>query len=557
MKRLFILLTLILSCLLMGVMLASCSDEETDAEGGVGSEDKVEACVHSFGKWVVLKEENCTEDGYRERYCFYCDEKLSEVIPAIQHNWTEATCTTVKTCSNCLLTEGVLAEHTPVTLKAVKQTCSKEGLTEGVQCKVCEKILVAQEVIPMHTRTVIEGKPSTCEETGLTDGEKCTKCKAILVPQQVISKCEPVTYEGLKSTCVEFGLTKGAYCSCKKCQKILSGHATIPLIDHTYNKDGICTLCNNKKPTNNINYSSDYGELTASVISSNASGDIIISSTYGNMNVVTVISSSAFKNKEITSVVIPNTIETIGQSAFANCEKIKTVTFTSDTAITFIGSGAFSDCTLLENFVIPNTVTSIGVDAFKNCAALIKEEKGVYYVGDWVIGYNKEATEISLRDTTVGIADNAFEGCSITKLTLPSSVKYIGANAFKNCTTLESINIPSGVTKISDYAFYGCKALTAITLPEGVESIGQYAFYGCAAIKTLTIPANVSFIGAFSFKGCFGLTEVTFDNFAGWYTVKGDSEAAIYVNVSEENPERLNLDYTSYQWVRKAVEQGE
>ena len=558
MKKLTILFTLILACLLVGTMLASCSNEETDADESVDSGDKVETCVHSFGKWVILKEATCTEDGYRERYCYYCTEKLSQVIPAIQHNWAEATCLSVKTCSNCLLTEGVLAEHTPVLLKAVKQTCEKEGLTEGVQCKVCEKILVAQEVIPAHTREVVKGYSSTCEATGLTDGERCTKCKKTLVEQQVISMCEPVTYEGLKSTCVDFGLTKGAYCSCEKCQRILSGHATIPLIPHTYDKDDYCTTCKNKKPTNNISYSKVDGELIAYVTSTFGTGDIVISPTYGDMSVVVLINNYAFDGKTgLTGVVIPNTLEEIGYGAFANCTGLKSITFANDAVVAVINADAFSGCASLESFTIPASVVSIGVNAFEGCTALIKEEKGVYYVDNWAIGYNAEATEIVLRDTTVGIADNAFEGCNIKTMVIPSSVAYIGKNAFKDCVALEKINLPSGLTKISAGVFSGCKALASVTLPQGIKEIGNSAFYNCAAFDTITIPANVSVIGIYAFKGCYNLTSVTFENVAGWYTVDGTNEQAIYVNVSAENPERLYLDYTNFQWVRKAVEQGE
>ena len=96
-----------------------------------------------------------------------------------------------------------------------------------------------------------------------------------------------------------------------------------------------------------------------------------------------------------------------------------------------------------------------------------------------------------------------------TDVILPSTVKEIGCNAFKDFTALTSVEIPEGVTRIGDFAFDGCSALADVELPDTLTEIGELAFSD-TALTSITIPENVEEIGREAFDGCESLANVTF-----------------------------------------------
>lgn len=105
-----------------------------------------------------------------------------------EHNWTEATCTEPKTCSECGETDGEAKGHTEETIAGKAATCTEAGVTDGKKCTVCGETTVEQTAIPAlgHTEETIAGKAATCTEAGKTDGKKCTVCGVTTVEQNVI-----------------------------------------------------------------------------------------------------------------------------------------------------------------------------------------------------------------------------------------------------------------------------------------------------------------------------------------------------------------------------------
>ena len=214
-----------------------------------------------------------------------------------------------------------------------------------------------------------------------------------------------------------------------------------------------------------------------------------------------------------------------------------------------IGYKAFYDCYNLTSITIPNSVTSIGSSAFYYCGSLktvinlssLTISKGstdngyVGYYADKVINdpnvsiegdfvwakidgnntlcdYIGNATELSLPENYKGenyvIGDYAFYKCSsLTSVIIPNSVTSIGNSAFEYCSSLTSITIPNSVTSIGSRAFYGCSSLTSITIPNSVTSIGYQAFYG-SGLKSVHLP-NVNNIGTYIFANCSNLTKVS------------------------------------------------
>lgn len=191
--------------------------------------------------------------------------------------------------------------------------------------------------------------------------------------------------------------------------------------------------------------------------------------------------SSVFDGgKNIKSIIIPNGVTKIGNSAFGKCSSLSELQLPE--SVTNIGNMAFSGCTGLTSLQIPQAVTSIGYGAFLNCSSL---------------------TNIKLPAGITEIGSYTFEGCSnITEIDIPNGVKTIGAYAFSNCGSLSSIILPTGISKIEEYTFEYCTSLTEVAFPEGVTSIGEQALSCCEKIETIYLPSSIKDISGDIFYGC-------------------------------------------------------
>ena len=203
---------------------------------------------------------------------------------------------------------------------------------------------------------------------------------------------------------------------------------------------------------------------------------------------VTSIGNSAFANRYITSVDIPDSVTSIGDFAFEHCSGLTSVTIPD--SVTSIGNYAFSYCTGLTSVTIPGSVTSIGKGAFSMCRSL---------------------TSVDILDGVTSIGDFAFVACDgLTSVTIPDSVTSIGNYAFYLCTGLTSVDIPDGVTSIGNRAFSECYNLTSVTIPDGVTSIGDYAFEICTKLTNVTFAgANLPSFGLNVFYYCDALQTIS------------------------------------------------
>ena len=176
----------------------------------------------------------------------------------------------------------------------------------------------------------------------------------------------------------------------------------------------------------------------------------------------------------------------------------------------YIGSGG--------DVTVPAThdgypVTQIAGEAFKDVDTLtsVTIPDCVKYIGSSAFNSCYSLTSVKLPRYLKEICSDTFWYCtSLEYVSIPDGLKIIGSSAFKGCRKLSAIMIPDSVTSIGGSAFSGCEALTAITVPDSVKSIGRSAFSMCSSLKKITVGRGVMTIGESAFSGCSSLTDIYF-----------------------------------------------
>lgn len=177
----------------------------------------------------------------------------------------------------------------------------------------------------------------------------------------------------------------------------------------------------------------------------NYRGEIVIPETVkydGSVFTVTKIGDYAFFCTDITSVIIPKSVISIGESSFQACNKLKKVTIPE--SVVSIGQYAFTGCTSIVSIELPNSVKDIGEFAFKYCDNLLS---------------------ITIPSSMDSLKEGVFHGCiSLNSLIIKEGLKYIGDSAFEECTSLTHISIPNSIMGIGLDAFARCSMLTYVDI---------------------------------------------------------------------------------------------
>lgn len=261
--------------------------------------------------------------------------------------------------------------------------------------------------------------------------------------------------------------------------------------------------------------------------------------------------SSPFRNStSLKTVVIGNSVTTIGRQAFYGCSELTTITIPG--SVTSIGSRAFDGCGKLNRVNI--------MDLGKWCQIEFGDiiANPLYYAHR-LYSNEKEVKHLVIPPTVSAIGRYSFVMCwELESVTVPGSVTAIGSNAFYGCTTsthqnfkavnitdlekwcgiefedeesnplvnghylylngklIEDLVIPESIETINDYCFDRCWGFTGLTLPNSIKTIGKCAFENCFWNNEtgfrIKIPDSVFSIGDFAFSFCGGITDLAIGN---------------------------------------------
>ena len=234
------------------------------------------------------------------------------------------------------------------------------------------------------------------------------------------------------------------------------------------------------------------------------------------------------------TTLIPATVTSIGHYAFYGCGSLSSIVIPN--GVTYIGSGAFADCSLVS-VEISKSVTNIEASAFGGTPWYENQPDGLVYIGSIAYKYKgtmPDNTSVVLREGTTAISSMAFYGCSgLTAISIPNSVTSIGSQAFWNCSSLTSIAIPDLVTSVEAYTFNGCTSLTSVTNGKSLTNIGDYAFQDCSSLVSIETGNGLTSIGKYAFRNCSSLVSFDMCNSVtsiGFYSFSGCSSLVSVTN---------------------------
>lgn len=363
-------------------------------------------------------------------------------------HWHDATCGHEVTSER--------AAHTITESNVIDATCEDPG-SKTVSCSICGYSETVTIEPHGHELEDVPMVLPTCETDGATAHKACKNCDYEEEYKRIL-KTGRHFYDTEHWTSGENTHWHAAACGCSR----KSGEAL-----HTYDIDGVCTVCQYKNPDLLFIFSSVSGgyRLTSLTRKGKLETELTVPATYNGGSVVEIADYVFEDMTGLTSVQLPATLTSIGKEAFSGCTSLETVNFAEMTALRTIGEGAFYGCSSLQSAELPASV--------------------------------------------ITVSSYAFDGCSgLATASLPEGLINLGDQVFNGCVLLEEISIPNGVTILGSNLFHGCAALSGVTLPNGLRQIGTQAFAGCAALQEIALPAGLYYIGQNAFRGC-GLTSLT------------------------------------------------
>lgn len=290
-------------------------------------------------------------------------------------------------------------------------------------------------------------------------------------------------------------------------------------------------------------YTDNGADITITGLVKPAKGSVVVPATLVGKPVVALQWSAFIGQTGMTAISLPASLTQIGDSAFANCEKLRSVTIPKNAQL---GNRVFDGCFALasiavapgstfysaeagvlydaakttivrypigkkgSSFVIPDSVTTIASGAFFNAYLLrsVTLPSSLQTIGDSAFAYCNALEAVTIGQTVTAIGDGAFKGCSsMNKFTVdPANANYSSPNgvlfnkaqtellSFPPDSTLTEFSVPEGVTQIKDNAFQDCSNLESVNLPASLKSFGFAVFSGASVLTSITVsPGSTSY----------------------------------------------------------------
>lgn len=215
---------------------------------------------------------------------------------------------------------------------------------------------------------------------------------------------------------------------------------------------------------------------------------------------VTYLGASAFSGcTSLTSATLPEAITRISSGLFENCSSLTTVQASS--ALTSIGSRAFAETSALSSFTFPQTLTAVGAESFTGSGIVTANlPQSVTYLGAGAFADCTKLVYAQVPAAIQAIRERTFRNCTELKnVSIPEGIRYIGAAAFQNDVSLQTVDFAQSLLTICDNAFEGSGVGEGLVLPSALRTIGSRAFAGCMRLTSLTIPTDVRKMGSQAF----------------------------------------------------------
>lgn len=281
---------------------------------------------------------------------------------------------------------------------------------------------------------------------------------------------------------------------------------------------------------------------------------------------VTIIGYYALDGrKELTNVVLPNTVSTICGGAFSDCVNLESIELNDYlNSIVTNGNPVFKNCKKLKSLEIPAYVGSIDGNLFAGCDSLTRvsvdpananyRDENNFIIRGTEVVCGLKATDFPSSVTSIG--NYAYAYSTITEANIPSRIT-IGNSAFAYCLNLKKVTLGSGTQSVPDYAFLYCCNLETLDLPEETKTFGMGSFFGALKLSVV-LPRNVNRIDSMAFYGATVYTDadqskgwVSSGNIAfnGWAFLGcsfGSENGKTYVNTFVYNNEKNNATLKAF-----------
>ena len=230
------------------------------------------------------------------------------------------------------------------------------------------------------------------------------------------------------------------------------------------------------------------------------------------------ISSNMFSGHiALRSVILPGSIEEIGDYAFYQCSALQSITIPESVAK--IGSYALAECTSLLQAEMSANATDLGSHIFYKCLKL--QDVVISKTSPYILASCRKLRKVDILNDISTIEKYAFDSCGLASFTVPKSVTTIeeyafqysnlqevilqdgllsiGKRAFFDARFLEKVSFPNSLVSISDEAFFW-SGITEAYLPDSLTSIGKKAFYSCDNLSTIRLSPNCKFLADSAFR---------------------------------------------------------